>query len=1547
MVKYVFLSLVFCIATKSVAQNDLSPWSERPLNRNLVKSWPFSNPIGRASIWDIAQDKDGFLWLATSEGLIRFDGEQVKTFDSSNTPAFDSQYFTQVEIDHEDRIWVAGSSGLYYYENNKFLKWKSGSFDFREVRSIVLNDQNELLILARRTLYSIRNDSLIRRPYAIPDAYFIGEGASNKVWIVRNSGQVQYLESGKINSLNIADSLLGAGKVRAVIDDDDENVYLSLSNGGLLLFDQKKYTKLSLTPSGTPSVAVSDFFKDSHGYVWAASRVGAFRFKGGKAERLHSNESLSDDFVRSIYQDKDGDIWIGTFRGLNYLYKTPIGIVLPLGQNLSGPIETKAIVKDNEGVVWVGTNRNGLYQYKEEGLEKVNANFSLPNTIFSLAVAENNDLFIGGDNGLFRVTYQNGILKLKRKIASSEVRLIARTTSGDFLINVVDDLLNSTIFKLEKGELTRLKELDNKWLSWAYEITEGEFLLGTRNGLYKWSNSDLKLLGRELGLSNEFFMDFTEDNGRLLMITEGKGMSVYDISKDSVFVHNRNTGFTIKSPTGVTLDSENGVWFSSMSGLYRVSHDELKRNISARDSLQNVEFYPVDVSVFPPAFPSKLVNENGVIFFSSKDGLITLNPGYRDKKEHGYQILSVEVDGEKIKPKRGVVKLNASNRKIVIHFSAINFKDRGDLSFEFKLDGFDGKWYTLDEVRDVIYTNFPVGDYAFRLRQVTSEGVYEDASQRIVFSKPQVWYFTKLAFIIYSITLLGVIFALFKWRNASVKKQNIRLSNLVKTRTEKLQHVLAQLEETVEEKTEDLQSALKQLNLAMLAGKFASFIWYYHEETGRATYSDRYFEILGYKPNEFEPSFELFKERLHPDDRDRILTQVFSLLEADRDSPSDAVNRMHLEFRMRHKSGKYIWVDVWGVFYEGLAGYDGKVIIGLLSDITERKEAEIERERSQETFEKVFYAGSNGMMLVDDAGKIVMQNRRVCEIFGYDSDEWKSLTIEDLVPYKKRGAHVNHRKSYAKEGEARYMRVDGDFHAVTKTGAKKMLQVGLSPIVVKDVPYTLAVVVDVTERNKMEKALKDSKELIKVERDKYEGVFQNINDGLFILEVLDNDGFRYLELNQAIQNLSGVMSSEVEGKTPDDVFPDQAAYLKSRYIECRDSKEIKTYFERLEFKAGPKELQTSLVPIIKDGRVEAIIGISRDITELVESEKKIRRQEEKLRLALDASEDAFIDWNQEEDTFEYSPVLNKMLGYQTDELPHSLEALIELINPADINNVNVAVINELSSKLKETQLSHDMRMRKKDGSWLWVQLKAKAVENANSDNKRIVGTISDISGDKKRAKEKIETILKTEDNERSRIAKEIHDGLQQTLTISAINIGVASNEIDKLSERGRSKLKVGLEYLQKAISESRSVAHALVPADILGLGLVSALNNLIYDYNEAIETIEFRFLDNLGKEKITDSNIQLTLYRIAQESINNIIKYAEATEVSVQLKSYDEFFLLTIEDNGVGFDVKKVADKGKGFGLKSIKNRVEAVSGYFEINSSPGKGTMVLIEIPK
>lgn len=203
-------------------------------------------------------------------------------------------------------------------------------------------------------------------------------------------------------------------------------------------------------------------------------------------------------------------------------------------------------------------------------------------------------------------------------------------------------------------------------------------------------------------------------------------------------------------------------------------------------------------------------------------------------------------------------------------------------------------------------------------------------------------------------------------------------------------------------------------------------------------------------------------------------------------------------------------------------------------------------------------------------------------------------------------------------------------------------------------------------------------------------------------------------------------------------------------------------------------------------------------------------------------------------------------------------------------------------------------------------------------------------------------IIEAEENERRRIAGDLHDGVGQLLSATRMNLDILLERLEITDTNNRDLADKTMAMVDESCKEVRTIAHQMMPNVLLKMGLTSALR----DFVNKIDSRRLKIvLDAAGLETRLDSSVEIVLYRVIQETVNNVIKHAKASLLDIQLHMEDEEVSVTIEDNGQGFDTTD-REKFEGIGLKNIITRVEYLKGTVDISSSPGKGTLVAILIP-
>ena len=301
----------------------------------------------------------------------------------------------------------------------------------------------------------------------------------------------------------------------------------------------------------------------------------------------------------------------------------------------------------------------------------------------------------------------------------------------------------------------------------------------------------------------------------------------------------------------------------------------------------------------------------------------------------------------------------------------------------------------------------------------------------------------------------------------------------------------------------------------------------------------------------------------------------------------------------------------------------------------------------------------------------------------------------------------------------------------------------------------------------------------------------------------------------------------------------------------------------------------------------------------------------------------------------------KLLGTPESELVHKQVGSFFSIDEDQVfeGNIDPENTQERIEALKNSTL-----IKKSDGKVIPVM--TTCTELNLRGNKGLIVVAHDIS-EKYEYEAKLEEIKRknlieineAQELERTRIASDLHDGLGQKLSAisySLQNLGIKSD--------AHQKIEHVQNLVDKAIDETRTISHSLMPGVLMDFGLIAGLKDLVDGLNK-IENIVFEFNHYDFEERI-EPKLEKALFRISQEALNNIVKHSKAKNATIQLFKSIELITLTIDDDGVGFDPKIVESNERGIGLYSIRERVFSFNGTLTLDSVENKGTQLIVEIP-
>ena len=355
--------------------------------------------------------------------------------------------------------------------------------------------------------------------------------------------------------------------------------------------------------------------------------------------------------------------------------------------------------------------------------------------------------------------------------------------------------------------------------------------------------------------------------------------------------------------------------------------------------------------------------------------------------------------------------------------------------------------------------------------------------------------------------------------------------------------------------------------------------------------------------------------------------------------------------------------------------------------------------------------------------------------------------------------------------------------------------------------------------------------------------------------------------------------------------------------------------------------------------------ISREMIQASRLTRKLEEKERSFSLAVKAAGLEVWSYDYLSGQFWLSPLVQQLLRLPPDSSV-TLEVFLERVEESDRNTLREAIARVTDAS---DSLSVEYRVRYEDDTLHWINSIGEV--DFGKDGRPLVlrGVSLDIT-QRKLAEEGARNLsgmlIKAQEEERTRLARELHDDLGQRIAHHAIEIGLIGNKPPEDPELFRSRIDAINEQVSIISSNLSTLSHTLHPANLKRLGLVPAMRGLCRDISSAHEiAIDFRTLDSRLWGLSIPDDAALCLYRITQEALRNVIRHSQATQVTVDMSIVDNRIDLLIIDDGVGFNREEVAWK-RSLGLTSMQERARLVGGAFSIQTGNGEGTTIHVSVP-
>src|ERR1035437_4166949 len=423
---------------------------------------------------------------------------------------------------------------------------------------------------------------------------------------------------------------------------------------------------------------------------------------------------------------------------------------------------------------------------------------------------------------------------------------------------------------------------------------------------------------------------------------------------------------------------------------------------------------------------------------------------------------------------------------------------------------------------------------------------------------------------------------------------------------------------------------------------------------------------------------------------------------------------------------------------------------------------------------------------------------------------------------------------------------------------------------------------------------------------------------------------RYRFANAAFERWWGLSSEQVKGRSVREVTGEEIYGTIQPYIQKALLGQSASFEGYLSYeKAGRRYVQIDFVPRRDEGReVYGLYTLLKDLTGLKEAE-------EKFRGVVEAAPDAIVLANWEGRIVMTNPQAERMFGYAQQEL---IGQSVEILVPDRFRREHIDHRSAYSKRPVARAMGKGLELNavRKDGSELPVEVSLTPVETANGTV--VASIIRDITERNQLAQQtRRATILE----ERSRIARDVHDTLAQGFTGIVLNLEAAEEGAENLSEEVRHRIGRARDVARESLAEVRRSILALSSALPVHGDLPNSIREFVARYSSSIKT---RVVFSVrGTPRHLNSAIEENLLRIAQQATDNALQHAHASSICIELAYDGTTVQLTIVDDGQGFEVKKT---GRGLGLPGMRERAEGIGGKLELKSQPGKGTRVAVTVP-
>lgn len=776
----------------------------------------WEDELPQSTVHSITQSQDGYIWLGTYEGLVRFDGFQFTVFNSRNTEIQGNGIWAVFE-DRDKNLWVGTlQGGLYKGRDGHFTQYTTkNGLSNDTIRVIGQDSKGAIWVGTERGLNRLDNGQITAytTKNGLPDESIraILVDKQGDLWIGTDNGLCQFKDE-QFKVFNKSDGI-SDNSIRALIQDPDGSFWLG-TNLGLDHWQAGKFTNYN-TKDGLSNNNVRALFMDRDSNLWIGTENGGLtRLNQGHFSPYTINEGLSNNNIRSIYEDREGSLWVGTTRGLNRLRDGKF-INYTKREGLLNDF-TRTVFQDRQGRIWLGTDGGGVAMMVGDQLTNYTTKQGLNSDLIrSIYEDREGNIWIGTTEGLNCLNKEGKITSYGKEagLANTSVYCIYQDRAGDLWVGTNGGGL--AIFQAGQFTLYTNKKdgLANDSIRAIYEDREGVLWIGTNGGLNARKDGKFLSYGVEDGLAGASIFSIYQDATNDIWFSTDKGLTRLRKGKFTPYRGQNNIFYgTIFN---ILEDSKGDFWIPCSKGIYRIAKSEF-------DLVDQGSTKPINFTIYGKidgmmtnqcnggSQPSAWQTTDGRLWFATAKGVAVIDPNKIsiNKLPPPVVIEKITVDDKELNLSQEA-SLGPNAKRYEFYYAGLSYLTLEKVKFKCKLEGFDTDWVEVGTQRVAHYTNLSPGDYTFQVVACNNDGFWSPQAEVYKFRiNPSLWK-TWWAYLSYLLIISGLIYLGVMLRLQSLERRTMILEAKVVERTAEIASQSEQLRLSQAQALESERKALE------------------------------------------------------------------------------------------------------------------------------------------------------------------------------------------------------------------------------------------------------------------------------------------------------------------------------------------------------------------------------------------------------------------------------------------------------------------------------------------------------------------------------------------------------------------------------------------------------------------------------------------------------------------------------------------------------------------------------------------------------------------